>query len=296
MKKIYSATITPLREDYRIDGKSLEKILTRNMRHGINGFFLLGSMGEGIVMPEKDADELIELSCGIVGKRADIFVGLTTVGFIKTLQRMESIAKHPFDYYVINTPGVYDRAPCPVKHLLDLASEADRPVYIYYLPSISGRPLSIAQFREILSHPNIKGMKNSSGSMYLRKELILLKKEIEFELYEGEEWCIDEALIAGCDGALIGMAALGSKLMTEIARAVEKCDYEKAMETQRTLIKIFHGVYGPDVSTIVDGHKYAMYKMGLIENTTTFYRPNLMSEDVKQRIANCINTYREILD
>ena len=295
-KRIYSAAITPLYENHRIDGKSMEKILARNLRHGISGFFLLGSMGEGVVMPEESADELIEVACGTIDKRADVLVGLNTVGFSRTLQRMERISKYPIDYYVVNTPGVYDRIPCPVKYLLDLASKADKPVYIYYLPAISGTQLSISQLKEILSHPNIKGLKNSSNSLYVRRELVMLKGKIEFALYEGQEWCIDEALIIGCDGALAGMATLGSKVMMGIAEAIDNHDYEKALEYQNTLIKVFHGVYGPDISNVVDGQKYALYVMGLIGSTATLYQLNPMSENIKRRIENCVNTYRDLLD
>ena len=47
MKKlVISATITPLLEDGSLDKAGLKKIFERNIAHGIDGIFILGSMGE----------------------------------------------------------------------------------------------------------------------------------------------------------------------------------------------------------------------------------------------------------
>ena len=46
MKKlVISATITPLLEDGSLDKAGLKNIFERNIAHGVDGFFILGSMG-----------------------------------------------------------------------------------------------------------------------------------------------------------------------------------------------------------------------------------------------------------
>ena len=66
-------------------------------------------------------------------------------------------------------------------------------------------------------------------------------------LMEGQEWAVDEALIAGMDGMVCGMGALCSKTMVDIARAVDREDYKEAVRLQNVFIRIFHGVYGIDL-------------------------------------------------
>ncbi|MBO7329428.1 MAG: dihydrodipicolinate synthase family protein [Lentisphaeria bacterium] len=47
MKKlVISATVTPLFEDGSLDKAGLKKIFDRNISHGVDGIFILGSMGE----------------------------------------------------------------------------------------------------------------------------------------------------------------------------------------------------------------------------------------------------------
>ena len=46
MSKVISATVTPLFENGALDTAGLQNILERNIRHGLDGVFLFGSMGE----------------------------------------------------------------------------------------------------------------------------------------------------------------------------------------------------------------------------------------------------------
>ena len=45
-KQVISATVTPLLEDGSLDKTGLKNIFERNIRHGLDGVFLFGSMGE----------------------------------------------------------------------------------------------------------------------------------------------------------------------------------------------------------------------------------------------------------
>ena len=46
MKKTISATVTPLMQDGSLDKAGLKKIYERNIRHGLDGIFILGRRGE----------------------------------------------------------------------------------------------------------------------------------------------------------------------------------------------------------------------------------------------------------
>jgi len=139
-------------------------------------------------------------------------------------------------------------------------------------------------------------VKNSSGDMFLRKELLMLKSEIDFELFEGQEWSIDEALIIGCEGGLAGLVTLASKPMVALARAVDGGDIAEAVRLQRVLIDVFHGVYGPKVTNVVNGHKHALWKLGLLDNTDTLYHLEPMTDADKRRVEACLEKHRELLD
>jgi dihydrodipicolinate synthase/N-acetylneuraminate lyase len=152
------------------------------------------------------------------------------------------------------------------------------------------------ELEKLLGHPNLKGIKNSSGSIPLRKELIGLKRKYDFILFEGHEWAIDEALMLGCDGALCGMGSLASKPMAAICESVRSGDFEKATELQLKLIEVFYGVYGKNLETVTLGHKYAMEKRGIfISHKTLIQDEEALTEGRKKEIESCLEEYKEFL-
>lgn len=297
MKKIYSAAITPITEDDKLDVPSLERMLKRNMAHGLDGYFFLGSMGEWSQWDDDMKEELVEAACGIVGDQAEKLFGITATGTIPMLKLMERFSKHPVDAYVLMLPPFVLNRVDPFDTIMAIVDRSDRPMYLYYIPPVNQMALTTDQFRDLLAHPKIKGLKNSSGCMWQRKELLMLKKEVDFIFLEGEEWCIDEALIMGCDGALAGMASLGSKPMKRIAAAVDAGDYDLAKEIQADLVRVFWGVYGKEKTTVFNGHKYALHKLGLISSPKTLIQnPNDLTEERKRGIEACLEEFRDFLD
>jgi len=296
--KVFSATITPLLSDGRLDREGLARIYTRNLRHGVSGFFILGSMGEWGSFSDSFKEELVAESSRLVANQSELLVGINATSLPLSLDNMRRYQKYAFDSYVFMLPGATS-ALDPLKSILQVLDSADRPVYYYHCPPNNNKNLSLDQFAAIMAHPRLKGIKNSASNMWLRRELLLLKKERGFStlLCEGQEWAVDEALFAGCDGMVCGMGALGSKFMVGIARAVEAGDYAEAVRLQNRFIELFHGVYGIDLSTVWSGQKYALCKLGLISSPLTLAQDmSVLTEGRKAQIEDCVERMKEELD
>ena len=186
-----------------------------------------------------------------------------------------------------------------MKSVLTVLDKADRPVYFYYCPPNNNINFSLDDFAAIMAHPNLKGIKNSSSNMWLRREMLLMKRDKGFKtlLMEGQEWAVDEALIAGMDGMVCGMGALCSKIMVDIARAVDREDYKEAVRLQNRFIEIFHGVYGIDLANVWNGQKYALMKMGLCESAYTIAQEmDSLTPAAMERVEKCIAEFKAELD
>ncbi len=285
-------------QDGSLDTTGLRNILERNIRHGLDGVFLLGSMGEWGSFTPEFSEQLVATACDITGGKMELLVGINATSLPLSLQNMKRYARYPFDSYVYMLPGKTS-ALNPVKSILTVLDSADRPVYYYHCPPVNGVDFSLDQFAEIMAHPNLKGIKNSSSNMWLRRELLLLKADRQFKtaLLEGQEWAVDEALIAGNDGMLCGMGALTSKIMVELARAVDAGDIAQAVRKQNTLIRVYHGVYGRSLATVWCGQKYALHKMGLIATPFTFAQEmSSLTDERKREVEQCIEQFKGELD
>ena len=297
-KKVISATVTPLKSDGSLDRNGLKNIFERNVRHGIDGVFLFGSMGEWGSFSDVFKEEGVELASELLKGKADLLVGINATSLPLSLENMKRYQKYDFDSYIFMLPGKTS-ALDPIKSILTVLDAADRPVYYYHCPPNNGRELSLEQFATVMAHPNLKGIKNSSSNMWLRREMLIMRKERGFKtlLMEGQEWAVDEALLAGNDGMVCGMAALTSKPMVELARAADRGDWNEAVRLQNLLIEIYHGVYGIDIGNCWNGQKYALMKLGLIETPFTLAQEmSSLTDEAKKRIENCLKKYRTELD
>ena len=297
-KKVISATVTPLKADGSLDRNGLKNIFERNVRHGIDGVFLFGSMGEWGSFSDAFKEEGVELASELLKGKADLLVGINATSLPLSLENMKRYQKYDFDSYVFMLPGATSDLD-PVKSILTVLDAADRPVYYYHCPPNNGKELSLEQFAAVMAHPNLKGIKNSSSNMWLRREMLIMKKERGFKtlLMEGQEWAVDEALLAGNDGMVCGMAALTSKPMVKLARAADRSDWTEAVRLQNLLIEIYHGVYGIDLANVWNGQKYALMKLGLIETPYTIAQEmSSLTDAAKQRIENCLAKYKNELD
>lgn len=297
-RRIYSATVTPLLEDGSLDNEGLKNILERNIRHGIDGVFLFGSMGEWGSLSNVLKEKTLDLACGYINHRMELLAGINASSLPLSLEIMKSYRKYDFDAYVFMLPGRTSRLD-PVKSILKVLDEADRPVYYYHCPPNNNINLSLGEFEQIMRHPNLRGVKNSSGNMWLRRELLLLRAEKEFKtlLLEGQEWAVDEALIAGCDGMICGMGALCSKMMRKIADCVDCGDVAGAVSAQNLMIQVFHGVYGINIENCWNGQKYALAKLGVISTPFTYAQEmDSLTDAAKARIDKCLEQFKNELD
>ncbi|MCE5323524.1 dihydrodipicolinate synthase family protein [bacterium] len=296
MKQIISAAITPFYDDGRIDLDSASRLYEFNLANGCDGFFILGSMGEWALLTPEEKNALAKCACDTIGSKAKVLLGIADTGLANIFRNMEDLSSLSHSHWVLVPPGNWAGPSEPVSYVHKIADKADRPMYLYYIPGFNGVTITTAQFKDILAHPNVVGLKNSSGSIRTRKELLFLKQSMDFDLFEGEEWGIDEALIAGCDGAVAGFASTATKLMKEIARLVDAKDFDGAIKAQFTLVDIFHKVYGEDVAWWNIGQKYALQYMGIISSIKSRIESQQdLPEEQKAVIRACIDSYRDRL-
>jgi 4-hydroxy-tetrahydrodipicolinate synthase len=212
---------------------------------------------------------LAEVACDVIGNGKRIILGVHAPGLTGILKNMERLARFKHTHWTAMLPSGIGKPSEPVRYVHSIADHADRPFFFYYVPGANGIRLTPGQFRDILSHPNVAGVKNSAGAMRIRKQLLLLKQEVDFELYEGDEWAVDEALALGCDGIIVGFGSMGGRIMRAIAAAAEQKDYARTHELQMELVRILHAVYGETVPYWCIGQKYGLHRMGILSSYKT---------------------------
>jgi len=296
MAQIISAAVTPFYENGKIDIESACRAWNFQIERGVDGIFVFGTMGEWALLLDEEIDRLAMAASDLCRGRARLLFGVSDKGLPSMLRNMERLSHLDHANWCIILPGGWPGPADVVKYTHSIADASDRPIMLYHAPAFNGINITPAQFRDIFSHPKIAGLKNSAGTMRLRKELLLIKKDLDVEIFDGEEWDIDLSIQAGCDGVVAGFGSVGAKLMRRIVDSVESGDFPSASEYQNKLIDIFHRVYGANISYWNVGQKYALQYMGLISSHySRIDGQQSLPEVAQEQIRLCIDEYRDLL-
>ena len=187
--------------DSGVDTAKVAALSTRLADAGVHGLYVGGSSGEMILMTEDERKTLLETVMEAVGDRITVIahVGTTsTAGSLALARHAEKAGAHAISSV---TPLYYKYGFREVKHYYErLAAETSLPVIIYNIPALTGSTLSTAQLSEILSIPNVGGMKFTASDFFQLERIRAAFPDKVF--YNGSDEMLLSGLAAGADGGI----------------------------------------------------------------------------------------------
>ena len=161
MKQIISAAVTPYTADDKVDLESAARLYEFDLRQGIDGFFIFGSMGEWALLTNEEKDLLAECACSVIGDKAKILLGIADTGMPNILRNMERLHHLTHSHWTVILPPELDRTR---ERSCRVFAQDCRCLPIARCTSITsqcfnGVTVTTEQFRDILSHPKIAGIK-----------------------------------------------------------------------------------------------------------------------------------------
>jgi 4-hydroxy-2-oxoglutarate aldolase len=143
-------------------------------------------------------------------------------------------------------------------HFAQVADKVPIPIMIYSVPKFTHLEVTADSIIRLSKHPNIIGIKESSGNVGFLGELIN-RVDVNFNLVVGTASALFGALTLGCVGGILALANLAPEKCVEIFRLVEKGDAKAAKKLQLKMIPVNKAVtttYG------ISGLKAAMDLLG----------------------------------
>ncbi len=217
--------------DSGVDTAKVAKLSTRLADAGVHGLYFGGSSGEMILMTEDERKTLLETVMEAVGDRITVIahVGTTsTAGSLALARHAEKAGAHAISSV---TPLYYKYGFREVKHYYErLAAETSLPVIIYNIPALTGSTLSTAQLSEILSIPNVGGMKFTASDFFQLERIRAAFPDKVF--YNGSDEMLLSGLAAGADGGIGSTYNVQPKRILAVYNAYLRGDMKTALAEQ----------------------------------------------------------------
>ena len=139
------------------------------------------------------------------------------------------LVKNPFYFKSQMTFDAY------FAHYTAVADASPVPVVIYNVPVFTGMPLESRLVIELAKHPNIRGVKDSSGDVKLDSEVAWNTDPKKFSILSGSAPVLFPAMVVGARGGVVAIACAAARAALALYRAVSTGDYKKAGIIQRII-------------------------------------------------------------
>lgn len=168
LEGIFPAVTTPFYPDGRLYLKKLEHNVERYSRTPAAGVVVLGSTGEAVMLSDEESRQVLRSAREVAAPEKVLLAGVARESVAETLRLAEFAAEQQYDAVLARTPGYYAPQTGKLEMLTYYRALADRsplPVVIYSIPKYTHYEIPVEVVAELAQHPNIIGIKDSSGSV-----------------------------------------------------------------------------------------------------------------------------------
>jgi dihydrodipicolinate synthase/N-acetylneuraminate lyase len=168
LEGIYAAVPTPFYADERVYFRKLEANIARYSRTLLSGILLLGSNGEAPLLDDAETRDVLRVAAEAAAPEKVLIAGVARESVKATVALAEAAAEFRYDAVLVRTPTYYASQMTAAAVLHYFRSVADRsplPIILYNIPQCVPYNIPVELVTELASHPNILGIKDSSGSV-----------------------------------------------------------------------------------------------------------------------------------
>lgn len=247
----FTAVITPFSADGRsIDYDRLEQNIRHQAEGGVRGIVPCGTTGESPTLSDDEQKAVIEKAIE-VGKPLGLLI-VAGAGSNNTAHAIEmhrfakeagadaSLQVNPY-YNKPSQEGLY-------RHFMAIADSAALPIMLYNIPGRTGVALHPDTVARLSKHPNIRAVKEATGSMDSASEII--EKSTNLQLLSGDDsMTLPFASVGG-----VGVVSVVSNILPEkvsaLCAAFNGGDWRKARALHYELFAVSRALLSLDTNPI----------------------------------------------
>ena len=263
---IFAALTTPFESDGNISVAGVKHNIGLYNSTGLAGYVVLGSTGESVLLSREEADQLLAAVKETAASGKILIAGTGAESTAETIARTKRAASLGYQVALVKTPYYYKpayRSEHFLTHYRAVADASPIPILLYSVPVFTNITLESPEIIALAQHPNIIGIKDSSGSIQRIGEVVAGAPS-DFRVLTGGAAVVYPALAVGGRGAVLALANLLPEKCVELFELFEQGRHEQARQLQLRLVRASKLVVSENG---IAGRKFAMdlrgYKGGV---------------------------------
>lgn len=284
MTGIFAPVPTPFSADGSLDREAWKANLKIWKESALDGIVICGSNGEMpfITMDERTA--LTEIAAEEAGDRLVLMTGAHFPSTSETIECARSLASAGAKFLLLLPPHYFKgNNKAILNYFTEVADNSPIPIFMYNMPANTGVDLDTETIIAASGHPNIKGIKDTSGNMTKLGYIAAAAPE-GFSVFGGTGNWFLAALAMGACGGTMAASILYPNTCRSIYTYFSENKMKEAMELQAKLLPVSDAItrrFG------IPGLKAALDSKGMIGGPC---RSPLLpaSEEVKKEIMDIL--------
>jgi 4-hydroxy-2-oxoglutarate aldolase len=251
LRGVLPPVVTPFRPDGCLDLAAFEANVEAYAGFDLAGVLVLGSNGEASALEPDEKLALVRAARARCGSRL-VLAGTGLESTRATLELTRRAADAGADAALVLTPHYYRpqmTADVLRRHYEAIAGASPVPVLVYSVPQFTGLPFPAPLAAALAPHPNVAGLKESSGDVGLLGRIVSSVPP-SFAVFCGSAPVFYPTLCLGAVGGILAVACCAPRPVAALFRAVEAGDHARARRLQEALTPLaaavtsVHGVAG----------------------------------------------------
>ena len=236
-----SGILPPLTTPFDPVGKLDLGALVRNVRRynsaDLAGYVAFGSNGEAVHLSEEERRQVLVALREAAAPGRLLVAGVNEQSTRAAIAATRQAADCGVDAMLVITPYFYTSAMTQealLRFFLAVADDSPRPVLAYNIPQNTGVTIAPATLARLAKHPNILGVKDSSGNLGALSDTLRLTPD-DFVVLVGNAGILYPALMMGASGGILAVACVAPEACIELFQRSSVGDHEACRDLQHRL-------------------------------------------------------------
>ena len=236
---IFPPVTTPFMGD-KVAYDKLASNIEKYGQTGLKGIVVLGSNVEYVSLSEEEKRKVVETVVQATPDHMSVIAGTGCESTRETIRLTADCAAAGVHAALVVTPHYFGGKMSDaalIKHFTTVADHSPIPILLYNVPQFTHVNLTVNVVAQLSGHPNIIGIKDSTGNVIQLGEF-LHQVDADFRILVGTASALYGALTLGCVGGVLALANVTPETCVKIHGLVQTGDFEAARQIQLKMIPV----------------------------------------------------------
>jgi 4-hydroxy-tetrahydrodipicolinate synthase len=237
---VFPAVTTQFRADGGLDLGSTQRGVEEQIRAGVHGLIMLGSVGENCSLEPQEKRQILAATKEAAARKVPVLAGVAEYTTAQAAAFARECEKIGIDGLMV-LPGMVYKADEreALAHFRAVAQASGLPIMIYNNPPAYNVDVTPEGFKELASERRVVAVKESSENLRRLTDIVNLTGD-RYTLFCGVDDLVLESMLLGAVGWVSGLVNVFPKEAVRLWELAAKGDWERARAIYRWFMPTLH--------------------------------------------------------